>query len=488
MKKIVLIVTVIFMGSLYGCFTPKNVESVKAPVDVTHYPENPLPLDYESYAIDIVNKTARVNTPSEKDREKYLGIKGFEKTGLSEADIVVKFRINKTESDANIKSEKHTKKVDGEKKTYKKYYYKIVTTLNTDMKVLDKNGNVLDQKNFMNGDVRISDYESDRYRSHNAAENAWENDRTEALIEANEKGLEKILEKAREKIATDYSYYKDRHYYSVYTFVSEDYDYSDIKKAKDKYKEAINIYSKEGLNEEVKKKLNDCIATWKTSAKEVDRNDKDAKINEKNIGYLYFNIALAYLWQHDFDKAMQYVSKAKDEKRNGMTEASLEDYIEDFSRNYKNYQQFKKKKKAEKTADLEEIRQGIPGKWQVYKIYKGKKVDMNGDNIKSKNAYNELEDKHKPVSLSLSEDSTGLIKFGEVEKEVNWDIKVEKVRLSNLSNFDLEDKEMPLINFENENGWSIEEYKDDKLTVYVYLSGLGEAKMYLKKVRGGSLF
>ena len=66
-----------------------------------------------------------------------------------------------------------------------------------------------------------------------------------------------------------------------------------------------SIDRNEGIN-----KLNKAISVWQSQLKESNLSDGKSRINKKITALLYANLATAYLWSNDFDKAELYINKA----------------------------------------------------------------------------------------------------------------------------------------------------------------------------------
>jgi hypothetical protein len=58
-------------------------------------------------------------------------------------------------------------------------------------------------------------------------------------------------------------------------------------------------------------KLNEAISIWLQMLSESDLSDNKSRINDKVTALLYCNLAEAYCWLNDFDKAYQYLNLAK---------------------------------------------------------------------------------------------------------------------------------------------------------------------------------
>jgi tetratricopeptide (TPR) repeat protein len=83
--------------------------------------------------------------------------------------------------------------------------------------------------------------------------------------------------------------------------------------------------------------IKEAIAIWETALKEFDETNKEARINKDVAAGTYLNLATAYTWLNEFDKAKRAFSEYKhlDEKY-PMAEARLKVLMEDNQKRYEN--------------------------------------------------------------------------------------------------------------------------------------------------------
>lgn len=86
-------------------------------------------------------------------------------------------------------------------------------------------------------------------------------------------------------------------------------DYSDFIKAYTLAKEGFISIERESAKM-VRAKLKKAITIWETAEKESYIDDKRARVNKKVTAITYINLAVAYLWSDDFNKADYYIQKA----------------------------------------------------------------------------------------------------------------------------------------------------------------------------------
>ncbi|RLD69422.1 MAG: hypothetical protein DRI95_00160, partial [Bacteroidetes bacterium] len=89
------------------------------------------------------------------------------------------------------------------------------------------------------------------------------------------------------------------------------------------------------------KKSNECIEVWKSAISEYDANDKKARISKKNIDRFYWNVAVAYFYMNEFDKAVQTLNEAMTV---GKSTASEKYFIGQIKNRKKRYELNEKRK------------------------------------------------------------------------------------------------------------------------------------------------
>jgi YD repeat-containing protein len=109
-------------------------------------------------------------------------------------------------------------------------------------------------------------------------------------------------------------YLKETHAYPdieltipVWSMKAKSFDYADMDEAQGKAIAGLKSYSGSGLNDENKKMFQDAISIWEKGLQEYNPEDKKARINPKNVGGLYANLAIAHNWLMNDQEALKYV-------------------------------------------------------------------------------------------------------------------------------------------------------------------------------------
>jgi hypothetical protein len=136
-----------------------------------------------------------------------------------------------------------------------------------------------------------------------------------------------------------------------YNVAKKDRTFFDIKDKKQSYPEChealekvknafvyVNITAKQDV---MIAKLKEAVAVWEKDIAEIDKTNKDARINKDVAAALYLNIAEASIWTKDFDKAYEALAshKALDEDYS-RTYKDISEFIKDYSSRYNKYTQY----------------------------------------------------------------------------------------------------------------------------------------------------
>ena len=136
-----------------------------------------------------------------------------------------------------------------------------------------------------------------------------------------------------------------------YNVVKNDRSFFDIKDKKQSYPECheaiekvknafvyVNILDKQDV---MIAKLKEAIAAWEKDVTELDKTNKDARINKDVAAALYLNIAEASIWIKNYDKAYEALAshKALDEDYSRAYK-DISEFLKDYSARYNKYTQY----------------------------------------------------------------------------------------------------------------------------------------------------
>lgn len=136
-----------------------------------------------------------------------------------------------------------------------------------------------------------------------------------------------------------------------YNVVKNDRAFFDVKDKKQSYPECheaiekvknafvyVNMPAKQDV---MTAKLKEAVAIWEKDLTELDKTNKDARINKDVAAALYLNIAEASIWTKDFDKAYEALAshKALDEDYSRAYK-DISEFLKDYSARYNKYTQY----------------------------------------------------------------------------------------------------------------------------------------------------
>jgi hypothetical protein len=97
----------------------------------------------------------------------------------------------------------------------------------------------------------------------------------------------------------------------VYTIKKfKDHSYNDLVNAYTAASQGYQAISQSRDRKNGVSKLNEAITIWKQALTESDVNNSKARVNDKVTAMLQCNIAMAYIWLSEYDKAEQYINQA----------------------------------------------------------------------------------------------------------------------------------------------------------------------------------
>lgn len=136
-----------------------------------------------------------------------------------------------------------------------------------------------------------------------------------------------------------------------FNLVKDDSPFFDVKDKKQTYPDyheaitkletafiSVNVPER---NDKFVASLRECITIWETNLKLLDKNDKAAKINKDIAAATTLNLALAYTWIKEFDKAYDYLAEHKvlDEDYSRAYD-DISKFLKDYSTRYNKYSKY----------------------------------------------------------------------------------------------------------------------------------------------------
>lgn len=168
-------------------------------------------------------------------------------------------------------------------------------------------------------------------------------DYSPGLIDNFQKTINKMDVLAKNKAVTQINLFLKSHYgYNTIPYELPFFDVKDKKQSYPDYHTAMEktrtAFSVINTNfDAFSASIKEAISIWEAALKEFDETNKEARINKDVAAGTYLNLATAYTWLNEFDKAQRAFSEYKhlDEKY-PMAEARLKVLMEDNQKRYDN--------------------------------------------------------------------------------------------------------------------------------------------------------
>ncbi len=187
------------------------------------------------------------------------------------------------------------------------FYYKIkYTSPNAFVRIQNASGEVVYIKKTSE---KYTDYDyfgkKECYFLEAILESAYKKmkDKNDSMLIANEESA--MLKKAQDFVNESLSfYYQSQNIEVSYIKDNKEFQYPELQKAANKAIEGFNTLKNNYSNQAGKDKLMEAVQVWEKAVETKNINDRKSRINRRSAGRLYHNIALAYAYCQDFDKAI----------------------------------------------------------------------------------------------------------------------------------------------------------------------------------------
>lgn len=295
-RRIILITLVIITScTLYA----QRAETEKVDTKIKLLPLRPLPIEVKKYNYKVINAT-QLALPLTEELQGYFVIPGFEFSS-SDPDVTVLIYLDKYD-------EKFlTPPVRGINET--KYAYGISSALTVRLSFLtgDKRFEFYQTSKLLKEDDTRYGYQSTyTYATEAAAIDAGKKDET-MFKDAKQMCLSKTLSAVQRYLKETHGYSEIELTIPVWSMKAKSFDYSDMDEAQSKTILGLKGYSGVGLNDENKKLFQEAVTIWENVLKEYNPDDKKARINPKNVGVLFGNLALTNGWLKNDQEALKYI-------------------------------------------------------------------------------------------------------------------------------------------------------------------------------------
>jgi hypothetical protein len=168
-------------------------------------------------------------------------------------------------------------------------------------------------------------------------------DYSPGLIDNFEKTIHKMDVLAKNRSVTAVNLFlKNTYGFNTIAYELPFFDVKDKKQSYPEYHTAMEktkaAFSEINTNfEKFSASIKEAIVIWETALKEFDETNKEGRINKDVAAGTYLNLAVAYTWLNEFDKAKRFFSEYKHlDEDFPMAEARIKALMEDNQKRYEN--------------------------------------------------------------------------------------------------------------------------------------------------------
>ena len=277
-------------------------------------PEFPLPSNVKTYYSQVSNYSTRVTTLNNIMPERIISLDGYKKASfLSDADLEIKFSINKASSINYVQKVNYKEKINDS--TYVDRVggiYIVESTINISTFIKDVlNDRILSSKDGVN---RSQKFTSPRYSTYNAAVAARKANALSDATRAYHALYSASISSFISSINSDFGYPVKKTSQPIARGKGKKHDYSDLNKAFDMFSSTLEKYDGSNLTPEIELGILNCIDIWNKAILEFVPKKRKARIGDKIIGELYFNLAYAHFILRDWENVYKKLSKANESK------------------------------------------------------------------------------------------------------------------------------------------------------------------------------
>jgi hypothetical protein len=133
----------------------------------------------------------------------------------------------------------------------------------------------------------------------------------ESYFKAEAKAKKEAIDIINNLLKTEFGYVKLKDSRRFFDVKDKKHQYPEYHSTLEKIKSAMAYISIPSKKQEVEKLFQESINVWEQSIKELDKNNKDAKITKNIAAATYLNIAEANIWLHSFEKSESALAEYK---------------------------------------------------------------------------------------------------------------------------------------------------------------------------------
>ncbi|MCC7303608.1 MAG: hypothetical protein IT233_13285 [Bacteroidia bacterium] len=243
----------------------------------------------------------------------HLNLEGFNRLPDNSVKIWVGLMGFENE-EPRLSTRTEQQKKDNQTISITKYFYTFNYRHQMKLKVSLPNGSVVKEELFAPTLV-YRPYNTQEFNSQQEAEAWWILNKDAEIQRSQERIVNENLKQINDQLNDDHGYRKTSRGFSV-IWVNEKKNYQDFRDALTYAKNAYAIIGNPGSFQNATEELLKAIELWEKALTESNTSSRKARVNEAVTELLLLNLAEAYAWLNNFDKAQQYHSQVMTYKLN----------------------------------------------------------------------------------------------------------------------------------------------------------------------------
>lgn len=333
-KPVRFIITLFLMAIAAIAFAQKpNTKSVT--IKYIQPPVTPLPDNVKTYFFKVENKAAGLKIEA-LEVQRNFNLKGYTLAASeNDADVIFQLTFNSVSYDGEVRKVDYKKKINDSTFIDKVGgEYEVKTDLNTSLfiKVL-KNDKILKSGNARANSLN---HTSKVYSTYNEAVAAYNKAKDTHTVELSRELAKRLAIDFSKTSNNNYGYVKKSVYVPIARGKGRKHDYSDLEQAFIEFEGAMDLANETGMTAKLKAITEECILVWEKAIKEFEPDNKKARIGDKNIGHLYFNIAAAKFALQEWQEVYALLDTVENTKGQGQISKIMRDITKELEMRHNN--------------------------------------------------------------------------------------------------------------------------------------------------------
>jgi hypothetical protein len=320
MKNVHFTLLVLFFLTIQSALLlAQSVETDNVLVNYTQKPLTPLPDDVKTYSTMIRSGYILFNDKARLERDYLRQLIGYQHVAQNgDLMILVTFRgldIVRTE----VKNDE-----SGDKGKFN-FRYNITYTFPMKYEIYNQKTNTLIEEkevSTMYQELKVNFGKNNEFATEELLIAGFKEQKNDFFVNLENTKAVEFLEVVRNALTDNYSFLKKSYNVRIGCGKDRKLDYTEQENAKNYATRAYKLLDqgKDPLSDFQK-----AIAIWEEELKELNLNDKKARINRKVGRWLHYNLVMAHIWMDDYESAEKYMTEIELVEPQGLLGASFDE-------------------------------------------------------------------------------------------------------------------------------------------------------------------